>query len=150
MAYAQHIPEFTAGGRRDAEIATPTKLDTLLLINPRATPKPDGTAMAIPIYNPLIWPRPAISGLGQFNLSPHGANMIPTTKPHIIQIARATISTAIAGNTRSRKLAPVSPNVMARIGPISGDTSIEATMTTVLFTARATPAKRDAIIVSSI
>ena len=50
---AKNIPAFTAGGSNEAEIATPTKL---LAFSPRtlsATPTPEGTAIATPLWSKI-------------------------------------------------------------------------------------------------
>lgn len=41
---------FTTGGRRDADIATPTKHPAFPPSTERATPAPDGKAMSTPIH----------------------------------------------------------------------------------------------------
>jgi hypothetical protein len=47
-AYAQHIPAFTAGGRREADMATPTRELVLFPSTERATPTPENTATTRP------------------------------------------------------------------------------------------------------
>ena len=44
-ANAKHIPQFTAGGRRDAEMATPTSELTFRLHTEIATPTPETRAI---------------------------------------------------------------------------------------------------------
>ena len=46
-AYPSNIPVFTAGGNKDAEIATPTKLLVLFPNTDNATPIPLGNAIKI-------------------------------------------------------------------------------------------------------
>lgn len=58
MAIPTENPEFTNGGSRAADIATPTRLDVLFPSTDKATPIPDGRAINSPINNdsglPLI------------------------------------------------------------------------------------------------
>ena len=57
--------QLTAGGKSDAEIATPTNELVLLPRTESATPMPLGKAMARPTMRPELVPRPAISPVGQ-------------------------------------------------------------------------------------
>ena len=55
--YYQNMPQLTAGGSKEAEMATPTKELVLLPITDNATPIPEGTAIVIPTINPDGTPR---------------------------------------------------------------------------------------------
>lgn len=48
FSYLLEITEFTAGGRRDADIATPTNDPAFPPRTERATPAPDGKAIIPP------------------------------------------------------------------------------------------------------
>ena len=62
----QNNPAFTAGGKRDADMATPT-IDPVLSPNTeRATPAPEGIATRTPTPRALSCPRPIISLVGHF------------------------------------------------------------------------------------
>ena len=53
IANAQNSPALTAGGKREAEMATPTIKPVLSPKTERATPAPDGTAMSTPTQRAL-------------------------------------------------------------------------------------------------
>jgi hypothetical protein len=54
-----------AGGRSDALIATPTRLDALSSNTLRATPIPEKKAIGIPAKKPCLVDLPYISDVGQ-------------------------------------------------------------------------------------
>ena len=62
---ANRRPVLTAGGRREAEMATPTPPAWLPPRTARATPTPLGTAMKTPTTRQLQPVRPSISVVGQ-------------------------------------------------------------------------------------
>merc|ERR1712038_1130142 len=62
---ANRRPVFTAGGRREAEMATPTPPAWLPPRTARAPPTPLGTAMKTPTTRQLQPVRPSISVVGQ-------------------------------------------------------------------------------------
>ena len=61
---AQNNPALTAGGNREADIATPTRDPTFPPRTDKATPAPDGNAIAIPVTKDRTLPRLVISGVG--------------------------------------------------------------------------------------
>ena len=65
---AQNNPAFTAGGRREAEIATPTSDPTFPPSTDKATPAPDGRAIAIPVTKDLPFPLLVISAVGHLSI----------------------------------------------------------------------------------
>mmetsp|Transcript_19931 Transcript_19931/g.56462 ORF Transcript_19931/g.56462 Transcript_19931/m.56462 type:complete len:426 (-) Transcript_19931:1099-2376(-) len=145
-AYTQHTPEFTAGGNSDAEMATPTKLPVFPPRMPRQTPIPDGIAIAIPVSKPESSPRISISLVGQSS-SANGLNAAttPTRAPTTTHPRSARHSFCRDCLTKGQSLMRL-PNVRPRTGPMMGDTSILATITTVLFVMRPTPARMLAIV----
>ena len=122
-------------------MATPTRLDVLSDKMDKATPTPDGVAIAIPVNIPTTVPRPAISFVGQNHSScaSNAINIHPVTKPTAIHINKDAISFIIPCHTNDL-FSIMAPNVIANIGPIIGDTNILATITTVLFEANPTAA----------
>mmetsp|Transcript_880 Transcript_880/g.1641 ORF Transcript_880/g.1641 Transcript_880/m.1641 type:complete len:213 (-) Transcript_880:1057-1695(-) len=143
------MPAFTAGGNREAEIATPTRLPVFPPKIDKLTPIPDGIAMAIPVYKPSTSPRICISLVGQSSALSVNPAVKAMETPTKIQIPRAYISTLnedrASGQSRIRP-----PKVIPRTGPMMGDTSIDATITTVLLVANPTPASILAIITRAI
>mmetsp|Transcript_2236 Transcript_2236/g.3109 ORF Transcript_2236/g.3109 Transcript_2236/m.3109 type:complete len:292 (-) Transcript_2236:177-1052(-) len=139
--YMKQTPVLTAGGRREADIATPTRLLVFPPNTDKQTPIPEGMAMAIPVMRPLVSPRLSISVVGHVSSAicvkaPHRPTMTPTkTQP-----SKAMIS--LKKDSRTRGQSPMRlPNVRPNTGPIIGDTSMDATMTTVLFMMSPTPAR---------
>jgi hypothetical protein len=102
MARAQHIPALTAGGSRDADIATPTRAEVLFPRIDKQTPIPDGTAIAIPVMKPAVSPRLLISSVGQsYAPSVHEAAN-PIAIPITIHIKRAIHSLTHEDFTRDQ------------------------------------------------
>ena len=64
IANAQNNPALTAGGKREAEIATPTMDPVLSPKTDRATPAPDGIAISAPTPRALNYPLDIISVVG--------------------------------------------------------------------------------------
>lgn len=79
---------FTQGGRREAEIATPTSDDWFPDKRETATAAPDGKATSIPIQRVRSWPLATISDVGHTLLGFHSrvkfSEMIPKTKPVLL------------------------------------------------------------------
>ena len=63
-ARAQNNPAFTAGGKREAEIATPTMDPVLSPNTDSATPAPEGMAISAPTPRALSCPLDIISSVG--------------------------------------------------------------------------------------
>mmetsp|Transcript_37720 Transcript_37720/g.91636 ORF Transcript_37720/g.91636 Transcript_37720/m.91636 type:complete len:200 (-) Transcript_37720:1289-1888(-) len=140
MACAQQIPALTAGGSKEAEIATPTKEEVLLPKMDKATPMPLGIAMAIPVINPPTSPRDDISSVGQSSAYWEKAEANPTTAPVKTAIKSAPTSTAAEARANFQSKTRL-PNVIPMTGPIMGDTNMLATITTVELVMRPTPAR---------
>ena len=60
----QNSPAFTAGGKRDTDINTPTIASELSPNRAKATPAPEGTATRAPTTRDLSCPLPIISSVG--------------------------------------------------------------------------------------
>eukprot|EP01083_Nonionella_stella_P025843 71166_1 len=58
------LPQLTAGGSRDALIATPTRLEVWSSSTETATPKPEKKAIGNPARNVVLVPRLSISFVG--------------------------------------------------------------------------------------
>lgn len=86
--YYHNKPEFTQGGNKEAEIATPTRDEVLRPDIARATPTPEGKAIKKP--NIKLWGSPlfTISAVGQpgqilpRDIKEKGVPRTPTTIPH--------------------------------------------------------------------
>ena len=63
----QNSPAFTAGGSREADMATPTMDPVLSPKTDRATPAPEGMAINAPTHKALNRPRDTISSVGHFS-----------------------------------------------------------------------------------
>mmetsp|Transcript_7656 Transcript_7656/g.24541 ORF Transcript_7656/g.24541 Transcript_7656/m.24541 type:complete len:219 (-) Transcript_7656:639-1295(-) len=150
VAWAKRRPVLTAGGSSDAEIATPTSEDRLPASTDSATPKPDASAMAKPVPRPITSPRLDISYVGQlYALSPPAATkMKPIMYPSSSSSARS-LSSVITPCLISFQSLTARPKVIARMGPMMGDTSMDATMKTVLLVPRPMPATMPATIAST-
>mmetsp|Transcript_15323 Transcript_15323/g.24951 ORF Transcript_15323/g.24951 Transcript_15323/m.24951 type:complete len:221 (-) Transcript_15323:3367-4029(-) len=139
VAIASKTPVFTAGGRSEAEIATPTRLDVLFPRTDKATPTPEGMAMHIPTTTDIPDARLHISEVG--HVSPlTGAAQRPPTYPTAQHMSSPT-SSENSPFLIKRVSNMVNPKVTARIGPINGLTSIDATITTTLFVTKPIQAK---------
>mmetsp|Transcript_4415 Transcript_4415/g.18733 ORF Transcript_4415/g.18733 Transcript_4415/m.18733 type:complete len:323 (-) Transcript_4415:1563-2531(-) len=146
--YAQSIPALTMGGSSEALMATPTRPLTLFPAIPRATPHPEAMATTTPTMRPRSVPRLVISEVGQTPpvmsaCSASGAMTSPVMKPKSTQMTSPTSSVTAPMRASLRSQMKI-PNVSASTGAMSGDTSMDATMTTALFVARPTPASTDA------
>merc|ERR1719510_1592367 len=95
---ANRRPVLTAGGRREAEMATPTPPAWLPPRTARATPTPLGTAMKTPTTRQLQPVRPSISVVGQLgeetasrfrDLLSFKTKTQPNRNPTSTQMARA-------------------------------------------------------------
>mmetsp|Transcript_26167 Transcript_26167/g.78628 ORF Transcript_26167/g.78628 Transcript_26167/m.78628 type:complete len:242 (+) Transcript_26167:723-1448(+) len=91
-AIPQHMPVFTAGGSRDAEIATPTSPPELSPAMDMATPRPDGMAIARPYRSASGCPRFSMKSLGSPKSSAQRDSPRPTTKPMAMHNSRLTHS----------------------------------------------------------
>lgn len=106
-----------------------------------------GTAIAIPVINPVMSPRELISSFGQFSPKDQDeAN--PMIAPIKIAIDKAPTSTK-AEDLASFQSRTRVPNVIPMTGPIIGETNILATMTTVESTINPIPARILAMIKSA-
>ena len=220
MQYAKQLPVFTAGGRREAEIATPTRELVFAPRTDRATPTPEGIAtrrteiarffgspvemckqvvllnhadatLSYELSLAFNWcpphartrachlsftnsPLTYISDVSQRVpassmkiLSSDQPKIIPKMKPTATHMPREIACDKERFPVRTRALEssnfppepPTSvrnpsltslgelttvPNVIAKIGPMIGDTSIDATTTTDEFVARPANASMDA------
>jgi len=144
-ATAQHMPALTAGGRRLADIATPTSDEVLFPSVERATPAPDGTAMAMPVRRPATSPLEDISEVGQVEVkrspSTHTTPRMTPRRQHI----RRDVTSVLAPLRISDDDRMTWPKDRASTGPMMGDTSMLATITTVFSLIKPIPARRDAI-----
>mmetsp|Transcript_12330 Transcript_12330/g.18937 ORF Transcript_12330/g.18937 Transcript_12330/m.18937 type:complete len:269 (+) Transcript_12330:522-1328(+) len=138
--YTKQRPAFTAGGSKDAEIATPTKLLVLPPSMDRQTPIPEGIAIAIPTMSPSISPLLSISSVGHSSAIGVKDAIIPARTPITTQIIKAISSFRKDDFTNGQSRIWL-PNVSPRTGPMIGDTSIEATITVTLFVINPIPAK---------
>ena len=138
MANAQNSPAFTAGGKSEADMATPT-IDPALFDNTeRATPAPEGIAIRAPTQRALACPRCIISVVGHLVTpydSIHGQKIIPYTKPMSTQII-SDITSYFIPRFLSGLSEITAPKIPANIGPIIGETNMDATVTTELFSTK--------------
>ena len=149
----------TAGGRREAEMATPTPPAWLPPRTARATPTPLGTAMKTPTTRQLQPVLPSISVVGQLgeetarrfrdlqgrseqfisgeisHLLSFKTNKQPNRNPTSTQIARA-YSSLFRPIRMSFLFLMARPKTMARMGPIRGEINILATSWTGEFSTR--------------
>lgn len=125
IAYTKQIPEFTAGGRSDAEIATPTRLEVFPPKIDKQTAIPEGIAIAMPVSKPVASPLICISLVGHVSSArlvkeaPSPTNTPITTHP-ISASNSFTKPVLMSGRSRIRV-----PKVRARTGPMIGETSCE-------------------------
>lgn len=120
------LTAFTAGGRSEAEIATPTR-DPML--SPRiaiATAAPDGNAVNIPTIKACIVQRLSISAVTPL-LSPYSSSIPisikPKTNPTEVAKQIPIISFFIPIFVSLLSLMTV-PKIAAMIGPINGEINI--------------------------
>ncbi len=73
------LTALTAGGSREAEMATPTKEPVLPPRMEKATPAPEGMAMRMPTHRLRVIPRACISDVGHASVLPHAAPALLTT-----------------------------------------------------------------------
>ena len=134
-------------------MATPTIEPELPPRTEMATPTPLGTATASPTTRQLQPVLLDISNVGQFVLVVM-ANMLlvrlnfntkiqPNMKPQTTQMRRQ-YSSLLIPILSSFLFLTAMPNTMARMGPISGDTSMEATRMTLEFSTRPMKARQEA------
>ena len=136
IATEKRYPAFTAGGNKDAEIATPTMEEVFSPNTDKAAAAPD--AIAINMSNAISFVPPlcaicfviyipvsflcidSIPMKSNPQRSPVRIQSIRDTNPFLIPLFLSFLSEI------------TQPNSIAKIGPIIGDTSIEATITTEL------------------
>ena len=136
IATDQRNPAFTAGGSNDAEIATPTIEDVFSPNTDKAAAAPDATAItmsnAISFVVPLVVISFVINVPGSASY-PDSPAMNKNPKKNPVKIHRMMDTNPFFIPLFLNLLSEITqPNIMANIGPIIGDTSIEATITTVL------------------
>ena len=107
------MPEFTAGGKRLAEIATPTREAVLLPSMDKATPIPLGIAMQMPVTRPIGSPRDNISFVGQSSAPLLNDDVKPMAPPIATERSNATAS-FIDEDLASAQSFTLAPNVYVR------------------------------------
>ena len=116
------ITQFTAGGSKDAAIATPTKEPAFPAKMDKATPMPEGIAINTPTTKLRVIPRPTISSVGHFATLAHGpakardSKQSPEIKPMNRQMPRP-ISSLLKPDLRRAQSRIIVPKVIAMIGP---------------------------------
>ena len=137
-ASAQNNPALTAGGKSEADIATPTIDPVLSPKTERATPAPDGIAINAPTPRARNCPLDIISLVGHCvtpYTSSHVLNISPSTNPMKI-IKRSDIASCFMPLFLNSLSDITLPNIPPKIGPMIGDTNIDATRTTELFSTK--------------
>ena len=137
------MPALTIGGSKPAEIAVPTKALPPVEVSdtPNTVPAAADTMMEITRLKPC--PSGNMAELGHLYVLPTSPSSSPNSAP-VSSAAPAILHSLMNPVLKSRKSDTRYPKVIPRMGPMIGDTNMDATMNTTTLVVRPPAAMMDA------